>query len=395
MSSNVIKTKILQRRDTESNWNQVNPILSSGEIVFSETSGGIFMKYGDGRNYNDTPFWQTTSIDERLVSAFNVVHISEEDYEQLVISGTVDENTLYIMSSDNINAFGGRVVNVDDAVDLSDAVNLKQLNEAISGSTSALTAYATHDEISALSDVYQPKGDYLSQESVINPMDATVSGYAADALYTKQAVFGRAQTDSIANEFSTTATYEVDDVVMYEGVRYRCVEAVTTAGEWDSSDWTPETVQAAIMAGGGSGGNVAHKVNGATAGHLASLTTAGDLADSGVTSADFATAAQGAKADTALQQVSSATEGHFASFDSNGGLADSGKGVADFMDANAKVKRIWADSEKSTADAVGALRTSSVTDSTWHNTSSNRSYVWWYHDETNDVYYWYDTDSIG
>ena len=45
----------------------------------------------------------------------------------------------------------------------------------------------------------------------------------------------------------------------------------------------------------------ADKVSGATAGHLAGLDANGNLTDSGKSASDFATAAQGAKADTALQ----------------------------------------------------------------------------------------------
>lgn len=124
MSSNTIKTRIFQRRDTESNWNQVNPVLSSGEIVFSETSSGTFMKYGDGRNYSETPFWQTTKIDDRLVSSFSLVHISQEEYDQLVISGLVDPDTLYVVSSEVIDAKGQQIKNLADGTEVSDAVNL-------------------------------------------------------------------------------------------------------------------------------------------------------------------------------------------------------------------------------------------------------------------------------
>lgn len=47
----------------------------------------------------------------------------------------------------------------------------------------------------------------------------------------------------------------------------------------------------------------ANKVSGATSGNFASLDSNGDLADSGKKAADFATAAQGNKADSAIQSV--------------------------------------------------------------------------------------------
>lgn len=121
------KTRILPRRDTESNWNQYNPVLSSGEIVFSQTSSGVFMKYGTGKSYNDTPFWQTTKIDDRMTSAFSLLHISQEDYAKLIISGLVDPDTLYIVSSNVIDAMGQQIKNLADGTELSDAVNVEQL----------------------------------------------------------------------------------------------------------------------------------------------------------------------------------------------------------------------------------------------------------------------------
>jgi len=43
---------------------------------------------------------------------------------------------------------------------------------------------------------------------------------------------------NLANEFSTSSTYAVGDVVLYQGDLYECTTAVSTAGAWDSSKWT-------------------------------------------------------------------------------------------------------------------------------------------------------------
>ena len=52
-----LKTKILQRIDTESNWNTNNPILSDGELVFVRTDDGkVLPKIGQGATYSQTPF---------------------------------------------------------------------------------------------------------------------------------------------------------------------------------------------------------------------------------------------------------------------------------------------------------------------------------------------------
>lgn len=47
-----------------------------------------------------------------------------------------------------------------------------------------------------------------------------------------------ASESSIADEFSTSSTYAVGDYVIYEGQLYQCTTAVTTAGSWNSSNWT-------------------------------------------------------------------------------------------------------------------------------------------------------------
>lgn len=53
-------------------------------------------------------------------------------------------------------------------------------------------------------------------------------------------------SDAVANEFSTSSTYSVGNIVVYNGKRYKCIIAVETAGAWDSTKWILETVQTAI-----------------------------------------------------------------------------------------------------------------------------------------------------
>ena len=69
-------------------------------------------------------------------------------------------------------------------------------------------------------------------------------------------------------------------------------------GVQDSLDLADSALQASDIAG------KADKVSGATADNFAGLDSNGNLKDSGSKASDFATAAQGAKADTAIQSVS-------------------------------------------------------------------------------------------
>lgn len=64
------------------------------------------------------------SVDNELAN-INMLHISQDDYDQLVASGTALSNTLYIVSSDYIEACGQQVKNIAPGTDLSDAVNLQ------------------------------------------------------------------------------------------------------------------------------------------------------------------------------------------------------------------------------------------------------------------------------
>jgi hypothetical protein len=54
----------------------------------------------------------------------NIQHISQDDYHDLVVNENVDSNSIYIVSSDNINAYGERIENVADGEISSDGVNL-------------------------------------------------------------------------------------------------------------------------------------------------------------------------------------------------------------------------------------------------------------------------------
>lgn len=152
MSDNkVIKSRILQRTDTEEKWNAINPVLSCSEIIFSKTPGGVFMKLGDGRKYSETPFYQDIKIDESQISSLNILHISQSDYSKLVAEDNILSNALYIISSDNMDMMGEQIKNLADATDLSDAVNLHQMQDAISQVNEQFSGYVpTHRLINGI-----------------------------------------------------------------------------------------------------------------------------------------------------------------------------------------------------------------------------------------------------
>lgn len=112
-----INTRIRQKRDTAANWTNNNPVLLNGELIVVETStGAIRLKVGDGvKTFNQLPFLDealralitdvdnnnsavvmTKNGESQLLDTFNIVKLSEEEYNQLIDSNTLDPNTLYL-----------------------------------------------------------------------------------------------------------------------------------------------------------------------------------------------------------------------------------------------------------------------------------------------------------
>lgn len=111
-----INTRIRQKRDTAANWTNNNPVLLNGELIVVETStGAIRLKVGDGvKTFNQLPFLDealralitdvdnnnsavvmTKNGESQLLDTFNIVKLSEEEYNQLIDSNTLDPDTLY------------------------------------------------------------------------------------------------------------------------------------------------------------------------------------------------------------------------------------------------------------------------------------------------------------
>jgi hypothetical protein len=72
---------------------------------------------------SDISIKSSVSVDN-IKSNLNVLHIDSSEYSNLVANDSVDNSTIYIVSSENFDVFGEQIKNVADATDLSDAVNL-------------------------------------------------------------------------------------------------------------------------------------------------------------------------------------------------------------------------------------------------------------------------------
>ena len=108
------------------------------------------------------------------------------------------------------------------------------------------TAGCLYDKVSKR--IYFPAGGTLSCGADVS---TTLMAGKQDALTPQQlaniaAVPDKVDFVAIAPEFSTSSTYAVDDIVMYNGLRYRCTTAHT--GAWNAANWTLEPVQTALDA---------------------------------------------------------------------------------------------------------------------------------------------------
>lgn len=69
----------------------------------------------------------------------SVVKLTKEAYENLVANNACNPKTIYVVSSDYIDAYGQKIQNLKDATDDADAVNLKQLSNTVSDTSDTLT----------------------------------------------------------------------------------------------------------------------------------------------------------------------------------------------------------------------------------------------------------------
>jgi len=99
-------------------------------------SGAIDSKISVGDYADNAYAWRENSN-------LSVVKIGADDYHQLVANGgPIDENTIYIVSSDNINAYGERITQVATPKDETDAANKKYVDDTVATATTTLKSTA-------------------------------------------------------------------------------------------------------------------------------------------------------------------------------------------------------------------------------------------------------------
>ena len=136
MSKN-INARIALKRDTSANWTNYNPVLLNGELILVDTDNGLRAKVGDGtKTYTQLPFTDealralitdvdnnnsavvvTKNGESRLLDTFNIIKLTQEEYEELEASGSLDPDALYLTEGGSGNTGGSKVVMTQDGVE--------------------------------------------------------------------------------------------------------------------------------------------------------------------------------------------------------------------------------------------------------------------------------------
>ena len=136
MSKN-INVRIALKRDTSANWTNYNPVLLNGELILVDTAEGqLRAKIGDGiKTYTQLPFTDealralitevdnnnsavvvTKNGESRLLNTFNIIKLTQAEYEELETSNSLDPDALYLTEGGSENIGGSKVVLTQNGV---------------------------------------------------------------------------------------------------------------------------------------------------------------------------------------------------------------------------------------------------------------------------------------
>ena len=302
MSKN-INARIALKRDTSANWTNHNPVLLNGELILVDTAEGqLRAKIGDGiKTYTQLPFTDealralitdvdnnnsavvvTKNGESRLLDTFNIIKLTQEEYEELKASNSLDPDALYLTEEDG--AGKGTQVVLSDLIAGTEPENLSVLN----------IIRLSQEEYDALvtSNSLDPKAIYMTEaanggntdelKTYIDNADATTLNSAktysdnADAATLNSAKTYSDNAD--AATLNSAKTYSNNNFLKLSG---GTVTGVTTFSNTTAS--TSTTTGAVKISGGlGVAGNIyASKVYGAVWNDYAECRESNEFIDAG------------------------------------------------------------------------------------------------------------------
>ena len=92
-------------------------------------------------------------IDGLSATQLRVSHISDTDFHQKVVDGTLLSNEVYVVSSENINAFDERIINVKAPELSSDAATKNYVDETVKATQNKLDELSTYTHALSVSQL--------------------------------------------------------------------------------------------------------------------------------------------------------------------------------------------------------------------------------------------------
>ena len=149
MSKN-INARIALKRDTSANWESSNPVILNGELILVDTAAGeLRAKVGDGtKTYTQLPFTDEvlrsliTDVDNnnsavvvtkdgesRLLDTFNVIKLTQEEYDELEASDLLDPDALYLTEGGEEQAYSKVVMTEGDETKVLEEFHIVKLTQ--------------------------------------------------------------------------------------------------------------------------------------------------------------------------------------------------------------------------------------------------------------------------
>ena len=199
------------KQDTQAIYNQTNQIKTDVQTLKRQVEQDIAGANLKIEEYNQNAQQKTNTFNQNVTEKTNT-------FNQNVTDKT---NTFNQNATDKTTAFNNNATSKTN--DFNDNVTSKTntFNQNAQDKQDAVTLAGT----TAVGNVQDAEGIAITH--------IQTEGASYDArLDDLEAVTGTG-TDT----FSTSSTYEVGDVVVYENKLYRCITAIETAGAWDSTKW--------------------------------------------------------------------------------------------------------------------------------------------------------------
>lgn len=161
-----------------------------------------------------------TKVDEKIkvgdatsvsaIDTLTIKRVSIEDYHNILTGEQIDDNTLYVVSSDNLNAFGSQIVQVGDATEDDHAVNLKQLNavrDDLQGKIDSLSDIAGEGIDKLVSDVATLSATTIpALDGKIDGVAGVVNTLSGTTIPALEEEIGNLETSLSAYEISVTSS---------------------------------------------------------------------------------------------------------------------------------------------------------------------------------------------